>query len=296
MSALGQTPRFRDVRDVRSTSNIRHFRTRSALRICAKSGHAYQLAFHARRYDRSAGRVGVGLQPLPYPKTLRMIVVGDGGYASGPRTAQTSRHRRDRRGWLFAPDGSERKPAPTRSSRHISLERVMPSFGRHGGRVVKSTGDGVLAEFGSTVDALSALIELQQGMTNANREQPEADRIVFRAGVHLGEVIVEDSDLYGDAVNIAARLEGEAPPGGILISRAVREAASGRIKAEFQALGELSLKNIERPIRAFRVEWKETDWPTESDATTEAFWLGSHASSTSALATIRRLRCLRFEI
>jgi adenylate cyclase len=133
-------------------------------------------------------------------------------------------------------------------------QRVMPSFGRHGGRVVKSTGDGVLAEFGSTVGALSALIELQQGMTNANREQLEADRIMFRAGVHLGEVIVEDNDLYGDAVNIAARLEGEAPPGGILISRAVREAASGRIKAEFQGLGELSLKNIERPIRAFRVE------------------------------------------
>ena len=70
----------------------------------------------------------------------------------------------------------------------------------------------------------------------------EADKIVFRSGVHLGEVIVEDNDLYGDAVNIAARLQGEAPPGGILISRAVREAASGRIKAEFQALGELSLK------------------------------------------------------
>jgi TolB-like protein/class 3 adenylate cyclase len=146
------------------------------------------------------------------------------------------------------------------------VERVMPSLARHGGRVVKSTGDGVLSEFGSTVEALSALIELQQEMAQVNRDHPEADRIVFRAGVHLGEVIVEDNDLYGDAVNIAARLEGEAPPGGILISRAVREAASGRIKAEFQALGELSLKNIERPIRAFRVEWKETDWPNESDA------------------------------
>jgi TolB-like protein/class 3 adenylate cyclase len=145
-------------------------------------------------------------------------------------------------------------------------ERVMPSLRRHGGRLVKSTGDGVLAEFGSTVGALSALIELQQGMASANREQPEADRIVFRAGVHLGEVIVEDHDIYGDAVNIAARLQGEAPPGGILISRAVREAVSGRIKAELQALGELFLKNIERPIRTFRVEWKEADWPIEVDS------------------------------
>jgi len=145
-------------------------------------------------------------------------------------------------------------------------ERVMPSLRRHGGRLVKSTGDGVLAEFGSTVEALSALIELQQEMAKANRQEPEPERLVFRAGVHLGEVIVEDDDLYGDAVNVAARLQGEAPPGGILISRAVREAASGRIKAEFQALGELSLKNILRPVRAFRVEWKEADWPTGSDA------------------------------
>jgi TolB-like protein/class 3 adenylate cyclase len=173
-------------------------------------------------------------------------------------------------------------------------QRVMPSFGRHGGRVVKSTGDGVLAEFGSTVGALSALIELQQGMTNANREQLEADRIMFRAGVHLGEVIVEDNDLYGDAVNIAARLEGEAPPGGILISRAVREAASGRIKAEFQGLGELSLKNIERPIRAFRVEWKETDWPTESDQQPKASGPEATSSSTSALADNPSIAVLAF--
>jgi adenylate cyclase len=143
-------------------------------------------------------------------------------------------------------------------------ERVMPSFGRHGGRLVKSTGDGVLTEFGSTVDALSALIELQQAMANVNRDEPEADRIVFRAGVHLGEVIVEDNDLYGDAVNVAARLQGEAPPGGILVSRAVREAVEGRLKARLHALGELALKNIERPIRAFRVEWEEADWPPQA--------------------------------
>jgi TolB-like protein/class 3 adenylate cyclase len=163
------------------------------------------------------------------------------------------------------------------------VERVMPSLTRHGGRVVKSTGDGVLAEFGSTLGALSALIELQQGMANANREQPEADRIVFRAGVHLGEVIVEDSDVYGDAVNIAARLQDEALPGGILISRAVREAASGRIKAEFHPLGDLSLKNIERPIRAFRVEWKEIDWPIESGAQSKPSGLDGMPSPSSPI-------------
>jgi TolB-like protein/class 3 adenylate cyclase len=140
-------------------------------------------------------------------------------------------------------------------------ERVEPSITRHGGRVVKLTGDGALAEFDSAVNALSAVIELQQAMANANRDQPEADRIVFRAGVHLGDVIVEDDDLFGDDVNIAVRLQSESPPGGILISRAVREAVNGRIKAELHALGELPLKNILRPIRAFRVEWQESDWP-----------------------------------
>ncbi|TAJ84509.1 adenylate/guanylate cyclase domain-containing protein [Reyranella sp.] len=145
-------------------------------------------------------------------------------------------------------------------------ERVEPSIHRHGGRVVKLTGDGALAEFDSAVNALSALIELQQAMAGANRDQPEPSRIVFRAGIHLGEVIVEADDLYGDDVNIAVRLQGESPPGGILISRAVREAVDGRIKAELHALGELSLKNIVRPIRAFRVEWKEADWPTATQA------------------------------
>jgi TolB-like protein/class 3 adenylate cyclase len=143
-------------------------------------------------------------------------------------------------------------------------ERVEPAITRQGGRVVKLTGDGVLAEFGSAVDALSAAILLQQGMADANRDQPEPERIVFRAGIHLGDVIVETSDLFGDAVNVAARLQAEAPPGGILISRAVREAVDGRIKAELQALGELSLKNIARPIRAFRVVWQEADWPADA--------------------------------
>jgi class 3 adenylate cyclase len=90
-------------------------------------------------------------------------------------------------------------------------ERVGPSITRRGGRVVKLTGDGALAEFDSAVNALSAVIELRQAMADANRDQPEADRIVFRAGIHLGDVIVEDDDLYGDDVNIAVRLQGESP-------------------------------------------------------------------------------------
>jgi adenylate cyclase len=175
-------------------------------------------------------------------------------------------------------------------------ERVMPPLARHGGRLVKSTGDGVLVEFGSAVDALSAAIEIQQGMADANRGQPEADRIVFRAGVHLGDVIVEESDLYGDAVNIAARLQAEAEPGGILISRAVREAASGRLKAELQPVGELSLKNIARPVRAFRVDWNAADWTAAPAAQSSSPDAPSPVAppATSALAESPSIAVLAF--
>jgi adenylate cyclase len=138
--------------------------------------------------------------------------------------------------------------------------RFEPLLARHGGRLVKLTGDGALVEFASAVDALGAAIEFQQAMAEANREQPEDTAIVFRIGLHLGDLIVEGDDLYGDGVNVAARLEAEAPPGGIIVSRAVREAVEGRLRAKLHALGELALKNIERPIRAFRVEWDEADW------------------------------------
>ena len=97
-------------------------------------------------------------------------------------------------------------------------------------------------------------------MVDANRDQPEDKAIVFRIGLHLGDVIVEGDDIYGDDVNVAARLETEAPPGGVVVSRAVREAVGGRLKATLQSLGDLTLKNIERPIRAFRVEWSAPDW------------------------------------
>jgi hypothetical protein len=121
-------------------------------------------------------------------------------------------------------------------------------------RTVSSTG---------AVDALSSAIEFQQAMAEANKNEPSDTAIVFRIGLHLSDLIVEGEDLYGDGVNIAARLEAEAPPGGIVVSRAVREAVEGRLKAKLLALGELSLKNIERPIRAFGVKWEPADWKVE---------------------------------
>ena len=139
-------------------------------------------------------------------------------------------------------------------------ERLEPVLARHGGRLVKLTGDGALVEFPSAVDALGAAIEFQQAMAEANQEQPEDTAIVFRIGLHLGDLIVDSDDLYGDGVNVAARLEAEAPPGGIVISRNVYDAAAGRLKATFEDLGALSLKNIERPVQAFDVKWEAADW------------------------------------
>jgi TolB-like protein/class 3 adenylate cyclase/Flp pilus assembly protein TadD len=140
-------------------------------------------------------------------------------------------------------------------------ERLEPALARHGGRLVKLTGDGALAEFGSAVAALRASIEFQQAVADANAAEPEERRMVFRAGLHLGDLIVEGDDLYGDGVNVAARLEAEAPPGGIVVSQAVCEAVQDRLKADLLALGEVQLKNIERRIRAFRVQWRAEDWP-----------------------------------
>lgn len=156
--------------------------------------------------------------------------------------------------------GRDESGTVTRLLDHLN-KRLAPAVARHGGRVIRLKGDGGLVEFASAVDALTAAIEFQQAMAEANRGQPEDTAILFRVGLHLGDVIVDDNDIYGDDVNVAARLETEAPPGGIMVSRAVREAVNGRLKATLHSLGELSLKNIERPIRAFRVEWNPEEWP-----------------------------------
>jgi len=165
-------------------------------------------------------------------------------------------------------------------------QRFEPTLARHGGRLVKLTGDGALVEFPSAVDALSAAIEFQQAMAEANKDLSEGNAIVFRIGLHLGDLIVDGDDLYGDGVNVAARLEAEAPPGGIVVSRAVREAVDGRLKARLQALGELSLKNIVRPVRAFRVEWEAADWKATTAPAFKAVpdQPAAPAPATSALA------------
>jgi adenylate cyclase len=132
-------------------------------------------------------------------------------------------------------------------------ELIDPKNKQYRGRVVKTTGDGILIEFPSVVDAISCSIEIQRGMRERNADIPPEKRIEFRIGINLGDVIVEGRDLYGDGVNIAARLEGLAEPGGICISQTVLNHARGKIAFEFEDLGEQALKNIVRPVHVYRL-------------------------------------------
>ena len=132
-------------------------------------------------------------------------------------------------------------------------ELLDPKIAEFRGRIVKTTGDGLLLEFGSVVDATHCAMDVQRGMTERNVSVPPDKRLEFRIGINVGDVIVEGNDIFGDGVNVAARLEGIAEPGGIVISASAYDAVINRIKAEFRDLGALSLKNIERPVRALQV-------------------------------------------
>jgi TolB-like protein/class 3 adenylate cyclase len=129
---------------------------------------------------------------------------------------------------------------------------VDPKINEHRGRIVKTTGDGLLAEFASVVDALRCTIEVQCGMAERNAEVPPASRIEFRMGINVGDVIIEGSDIFGEGVNVAARLEGLAEPGGICVSARVQEDVRGKLDVAFEDLGEQQLKNIAWPVRAYR--------------------------------------------
>jgi len=128
-----------------------------------------------------------------------------------------------------------------------------PLIAEHGGRIVKTTGDGVLIEFGSVVGAVQFAVTLQRLMAERNDGVADVRRMDLRIGVHLGDVLVEGDDILGDGVNIAARLEGIAAPGGICISEDAFRQVRGKVDAEFDDIGERNLKNISRPLRVYRV-------------------------------------------
>jgi adenylate cyclase len=137
--------------------------------------------------------------------------------------------------------------------RSIRAEVVDPSIIAHRGRIVKTIGDGLLVEFTSVVDALRCATQWQHGMDERNAAVPDDNRIEFRIGVHQGDIVVENDDIFGDGVNVSARLEGLAEPGGICVSARVQEDVAGRLDLTFDDLGDQSLKNIARPVRVYRV-------------------------------------------
>jgi adenylate cyclase len=135
----------------------------------------------------------------------------------------------------------------------LRRDLIDPKVKEHRGRIVKTTGDGILIEFPSVVEAVRCAVEVQQSIFERNADVPKDRRIEFRVGVNLGDIIVEDKDIYGDGVNIAARLEGLAEPGGVCISRTVRNQVRDKLPYAFEDLGEQSAKNIARPVRVYRV-------------------------------------------
>ncbi|WP_198164071.1 adenylate/guanylate cyclase domain-containing protein, partial [Bradyrhizobium jicamae] len=135
----------------------------------------------------------------------------------------------------------------------LLADSVMPVISEHGGRIVKNTGDGFLAEFPSAVEAVRAAVQFQTRIKELTIAEVEDRRIALRVGVNIGDVIVEPHDIFGDGVNIAARLEGIAEPGGICISSSVYDQVRGKVAVKFADLGEQNLKNIDRMVRAYAV-------------------------------------------
>src|SRR4051812_14621534 len=146
----------------------------------------------------------------------------------------------------------------------LSRELVEPAIAAHGGLLVKKTGDGFLAEFPSVVEASRCAMEFQDGAAQRNVGIAPADRLAFRIGINTGDVIVEPDDIYGDGVNVAARLESLAEPGGVVISRAVRDHLGNKLLVSFEDLGAQSVKNITLPVWAFRMRRKDADAASRS--------------------------------
>src|SRR5262249_30232232 len=146
--------------------------------------------------------------------------------------------------------GADEEGTHERLKAHLQ-ELVDPKIKEHRGRIVKNTGDGFLAEFPSVVDAVRCSVEVQRAMAEREPEVPEERRIRFRVGINVGDVIAEPDDIYGDGVNVAARLEALAEPGGICISRMVRDQVRDKLPYPFEDTGEQSVKNIARPVRVY---------------------------------------------
>lgn len=175
---------------------------------------------------------------------------------------------------------SEDESATLKAMKDHLKELIRPEVARHDGRVVKTTGDGVLAEFSSAVQGVTCALEIQRQMIERNAAVPAQQRLEFRIGINLAEVVFEDGDVFGDGVNIAARLEGIAKPNGVCISDDVYRHVRGKVRSEFEDLGAQSLKGIAEPVRVFRTksvgsapERRPAKDPTHSRSLSQIPWV-----------------------
>ena len=146
----------------------------------------------------------------------------------------------------------EDEPATVRDLKaHQSV--ILPLIGRHGGRIIDTAGDGIMAEFPSVIGATECAVEIQTVMAERNQPVPESRRMRFRIGINLGDVIHDETRIYGDGINIAARLEALAQPGGVLVSNTVYDQVRGRLPLTFEDVGERQVKNIEQPVRMYQL-------------------------------------------
>src|SRR6266496_2092696 len=133
-------------------------------------------------------------------------------------------------------------------------ELIDPKIAEYGGRIVKTTGDGLLLEFPSVVDAVRCAVDVQRGMAERNAGVPAEQRIDFRIGINVGDIIIDGEDIFGDGVNVAARLQTLAEPGGICVSKVVRDQVLDKLSFTFEDLGPHDVKNIARPVEVYRVD------------------------------------------
>jgi class 3 adenylate cyclase len=165
-------------------------------------------------------------------------------------------------------------------------ELVDPKITEHRGRIVKTTGDGMLVEFVSVVDAVRCAVEIQRGMAERNADVPTQKRIQFRIGINVGDIISDETDIYGDGVNVAARLEGLAEPGGICVSRIVHDQVRDKLSFSFEDMGEQSVKNIARPIGVHRVQISELAAPAMVNSDVVASHVDVARSSRPSIAVL----------
>src|SRR5216683_8170735 len=168
----------------------------------------------------------------------------------------------------------------------LQTSLITPALERNHGRVVKWTGDGFLATFDSAVDAVRAAVEVQSGAAAAGASAADDRRIRFRIGINAGDVIVVPGDVYGDTVNVAARLETLAAPGGICISRGVRDTVRGKFSVEFEDRGELAVKNIPDPVGTFSVRFDPIAWTMARDEAPSAHSRRRFYVAAAALAVV----------